>query len=154
MIFDEDGVKVTAFLVDHAPVVPAFGYRVDYRLITFTKGVDVLIHEAVDPVAMRVNAVDRALTESIIAHHTTGEQAGQVFTRVQPRLAVFSHASRHRCPSGPGQGPLFRPFAGRRGSPDHRYRQGDHRAAVRAVAPAQSRAPRRRAALVTAHPFI
>jgi ribonuclease Z len=31
VIFDEDGVKVTAFVVDHAPVTPAFGYRVDFR---------------------------------------------------------------------------------------------------------------------------
>ncbi|HTY81626.1 MAG TPA: MBL fold metallo-hydrolase, partial [Dehalococcoidales bacterium] len=31
LIYDEDGVKVTAFLVDHAPITPAFGYRVDYN---------------------------------------------------------------------------------------------------------------------------
>jgi ribonuclease Z len=31
VIFDEDGVKVTAFVVDHAPVTPAFGHRVDFR---------------------------------------------------------------------------------------------------------------------------
>ncbi len=30
VVFDEQGVKVTAFLVDHGPVAPAFGYRVDY----------------------------------------------------------------------------------------------------------------------------
>ena len=52
-----------------------------------------LIHEAVDPVAMRAGSRDAALTESIIADHTpTGEQAGQMFARVKPRLAVFSHA--------------------------------------------------------------
>ena len=100
VIFDEDGVKVTAFVVDHAPVTPAFGYRVDFRgrsvalsgdtrvsenLIKFATGVDVLIHEAVDPIALR----DRP---RIIAHHTTAEQAGQVFARVKPRLAVYSHA--------------------------------------------------------------
>jgi ribonuclease Z len=27
----------------------------------------------------------------VIAHHTTPEQAGAVFTRVKPRLAVYSH---------------------------------------------------------------
>jgi len=31
VVFEEGGVKVTAFLVDHEPIVPAFGYRVDYR---------------------------------------------------------------------------------------------------------------------------
>jgi ribonuclease Z len=107
VVFEEGGVKVTAFLVDHQPIVPAFGYRVDYRgrsvvlsgdtrvsenLIRFAKGADVLVHEAVDPVASRASSRDPVLIESIITHHTTGEQAGQVFARVNPRLAVFSHA--------------------------------------------------------------
>ena len=107
VIFDEDGVKVTAFLVDHAPITPAFGYRVDYRgrsvalsgdtrvsenLIKFAAGVDVLVHEAIDPVALRAGSTNLAVTELIIAHHTTAEQAGEVFARVKPRLAVYSHA--------------------------------------------------------------
>jgi ribonuclease Z len=60
-VFENDGLKVTAFLVDHGPVKPAFGYRIDYRersvalsgdtrfsqnLIRYAQGVDVLIHEA------------------------------------------------------------------------------------------------------------
>jgi ribonuclease Z len=107
VVLDEDGVKVTAFLVDHGPVTPAFGYRVDYRgrsvalsgdtrvsenLVKLTTGVDVLIHEAVDAVAQQATSADPGLTERIIAHHTTGEQVGQVFARVKPRLAVLSHA--------------------------------------------------------------
>jgi ribonuclease Z len=31
VVLDEDGLKVTAFLVDHTPVAPAVGYRFDYR---------------------------------------------------------------------------------------------------------------------------
>jgi ribonuclease Z len=107
MVFDEDGVKVTAFLVDHGPVVPAFGYRVDYRgrsvalsgdtrfsenLIRHTEGVDVLVHEAYDAVAVRARSRNLTVTEAVIAHHTTPDQAGQVFARVKPRLAVYSHA--------------------------------------------------------------
>ena len=30
IVFDEHGVKITAFLVDHGPVQPALGYRIDY----------------------------------------------------------------------------------------------------------------------------
>jgi ribonuclease Z len=30
-VLDEDGLKVTAFVADHAPVQPAVGYRFDYR---------------------------------------------------------------------------------------------------------------------------
>mgnify|MGYP001817641150 CR=1 FL=1 len=70
VLIDDAGVKVTAFLVDHAPVAPAVGYRVDYagrslvisgdtvksaNLEAFAKGADLLIHEALSP--KRVNAL-------------------------------------------------------------------------------------------------
>jgi ribonuclease Z len=106
-VFDRDGLKVTAFLVDHGPVSPAFGYRIDYRghsvalsgdtrmsenLVRHATGVDVLVHEVVDAVAARATATNPARTETIIAHHTTPDQAGLIFSRVKPRLAVYSHA--------------------------------------------------------------
>jgi ribonuclease Z len=31
IVYQANGVKVTAFLVDHGLVKPAFGYRVEYR---------------------------------------------------------------------------------------------------------------------------
>ena len=34
---------------------------------------------------------DPKAVERIIAHHTTPEEAGKLFARVKPRLAVFSH---------------------------------------------------------------
>lgn len=109
VVFAEGGVAVTAFLVDHGPVRPAFGYRVDYRgrsvvlsgdtrvsenLVRHARGVDVLIHEVIDPETLRTRP-DRpsaATIAAIIAHHTTPQQAGVVFRRVAPRLAVYSHA--------------------------------------------------------------
>lgn len=125
VVFDEQGVKVTAFLVDHGPVTPAFGYRVDYRghsvalsgdtrvsenLIQFAKGVDVLVHEVVDADAVRARSTN---ADAVIAHHTTPEQAGEVFARVKPRLAVYSHAPNadsvmtktRKTYAGPLQGP-------------------------------------------------
>jgi len=30
-VLEENGLKVTAFTVDHAPVAPAYGYRFDYK---------------------------------------------------------------------------------------------------------------------------
>jgi ribonuclease Z len=130
VVYDQHGVKITAFLVDHGPVKPAFGYRLDYgghsvalsgdtrvseNLIRFAQGVDVLIHEGIDPEFTR-NRADHAHPEAIdaiIAHHTTAEQAGEVFTRVKPRLAVYSHAPNiesmisktRKTYSGPLQGP-------------------------------------------------
>jgi ribonuclease Z len=96
LVLDEDGVKVTAFLVDHGLLTPALGYRVDYRghsvalsgdtrlsenLVRFAQGVDVLVHEVVDAETNPQGA----------RRHTTPAQAGEVFTRVKPRLAVYSH---------------------------------------------------------------
>jgi ribonuclease Z len=108
VVLDDRGVKVTAFLVDHSPVAPAFGYRIDYRgrtvvlsgdtrvsenLIRFAEGADVLVHEVLDAGALRQRFPDNpALVQSILAKHTTPEQAGEVFSRVKPRLAVYAHA--------------------------------------------------------------
>ena len=59
-IYEKNGVKVIVFDVDHYPVVPAFGYRIEYKghsvtlsgdtrysenLIKYAKGTDLLIHE-------------------------------------------------------------------------------------------------------------
>jgi ribonuclease Z len=109
IVYEKNGVKVTAFLVDHGPVKPAYGYRVDYaghsvalsgdtrpseNLVKFSKGVDVMIHETFDPETFRKiqSNLTAAQKESIIAHHTTPEQAGEIFTKIGPRLAVFSHS--------------------------------------------------------------
>ena len=61
VVLEEDGLKVTAFVVDHSPVEPALGYRFDYKgrsavisgdtiytqsLVNASKGADLLIHDA------------------------------------------------------------------------------------------------------------
>ena len=62
VIFNHNGLTVTAFLVEHDPVTPAYGYRFDYEgrsilisgdtgystnLIDYAKDVDILFHEAI-----------------------------------------------------------------------------------------------------------
>ena len=108
VVFESNGVKVIAFTVDHGDIKPALGYRVDFdghsvvlsgdtrfseNLIQFAQGTDVLIHEVIDPVAY--NSIHTPLSkeqmQQVIAHHTTPQQAGVVFTRVKPKLAVYSH---------------------------------------------------------------
>jgi ribonuclease Z len=106
VMFDQGGVKVIAFEVDHSPVKPAFGYRIEYaeryvvlsgdtrfseNLIRYGRGADLLIHEVVAPMSLRREGVPAERAQRIIAHHTTPEQAGEVFTRTKPRLAVYSH---------------------------------------------------------------
>jgi ribonuclease Z len=108
VVYENAGIKITAFVVDHGPVKPAFGYRIDFgghsavlsgdtrlseNLIKFSQGADVLIHEVIDPDAFRSRnpSFTPERVQSVIAHHTTPEQAGTVFTRVKPKLAVYSH---------------------------------------------------------------
>lgn len=106
VVYDSGGVRITAFLVDHAPVEPALGYRIDHagrsvvvsgdtrvseNLIRHATGVDVLIHE----VASRESFVRAGLPEErardVVARHVTPEEAGHVFAKTRPRLAVYSH---------------------------------------------------------------
>ncbi len=106
VVYEQRGVKVTAFEVDHAPVRPAFGYRIDYagrsvvlsgdtrvseNLIRHAQGVDVLVHEVFAPATLERAGVPPGRAKNIVAYHTTPEQAGQVFARVKPKLAVYSH---------------------------------------------------------------
>ena len=106
VVYDKGGVKVTAVEVDHAPVKPAFGYRIDYagrsvvlsgdtrvseNLIRHSQGVDLLVHEVFVPETLKRAGVPPDRAKNIVAYHTTPEQAGQVFARVQPKLAVYSH---------------------------------------------------------------
>ena len=109
VVYEKDGLRVTAFAVDHGAVItPAYGYRIDYQgrsaafsgdtkffepLATHAQGVDVLVHEVVSPeVEQRRAQVQGAFAiERTIAHHASPEQVGTIFSRVKPRLAVYSH---------------------------------------------------------------
>ena len=104
IVFDEAGVKVTAFAVNHGDLVkPSVGYRIDYgarsvtisgdtkfdeNLIKFARGTDLLIHEVF---AMSRQLATLPQLKPVADHHTSPEQAGEVFSRVQPKLAAYSH---------------------------------------------------------------
>lgn len=109
VVWDRDGVKVTAFAVDHgAFATPAFGYRVDAngrsvvvsgdmrfdeRFVEHAGGADVVITEVISPEveARRAQVRDPKALERILARHISPEQAGTLFSRIKPRLAVFTH---------------------------------------------------------------
>jgi len=111
VVLQNEHVTVTAALVRHPPVVPAFGYRFDTRdraivisgdtapsdhLIALAHGADVLVHDALYDAA----AVDRlvagvanasTLKASILSHHTTAEDAGLVAQKAGVKTLVLSH---------------------------------------------------------------
>lgn len=104
IVYDESGLKVTAFEVDHGPQIkPAYGYRIDYagrsvllsgdtkfdeNLIKHGTGVDLLLHE----VCMLPDGLkDNSIFMAIMNHHTSPEECGVVFTRTKTKLAAYTH---------------------------------------------------------------
>jgi ribonuclease BN (tRNA processing enzyme) len=110
LVFQDEHVKVTAALVRHPPVLPAFGYRFDAadrsivisgdtapsdELIAMARGADVLVHDALFPAGVDrlVATVPNAATlkQSILSHHTTAEDAGRVAQAAGVKTLVLSH---------------------------------------------------------------
>jgi len=109
-VMADDNLRVTSALVDHPPVVPAFGYRFDARdrsiaisgdtaptdsVVTLARGADVLVHSAMYPpaidrlVARVPNAA--ALMASILAHQTSAGDAGRIAQAAGVKTLVLSH---------------------------------------------------------------
>lgn len=106
VVYEQDGVRVTAFRVEHGAGVdvPALGYRVDHagrsvvisgdtrpseNLIRFAKGTDVLVHEVM--IAGDAALKDSDVARRVMSSHTSPEDAGKLFARVRPKLAVYTH---------------------------------------------------------------
>jgi ribonuclease BN (tRNA processing enzyme) len=110
LVTKDENVAITAALVDHPPVAPAFAYRFDMpdrsivisgdtkrseALIRLAQGADVLVHEAMYPaaidrlVAPLANAA--ALKKSILSHHTRAEDVGSIAAAAGVKTLVLSH---------------------------------------------------------------
>jgi ribonuclease Z len=115
VVIDDKGLKVTAFRVDHAPIDPAVGYRFDYKgrsvVITgdtkktpsvqaLAKGVDILVHEALQPKLVKIletefanknqNNMSRVMHD-ILNYHTTPEEAAAQAAAAGARELVLNH---------------------------------------------------------------
>ena len=117
VFFDKDGLKITAFNVEHMPIDietgeslglegATLGYRIDYKgrsvlfsgdtrstsasdIIPAGKGVDVLIHETQVPAPG--DSPEAKLANVSLVVHTTPEQVANIFEQTNPRLGVYSH---------------------------------------------------------------
>jgi len=110
IILENDRVKVTAALVNHPPVVPAFAYRFDTAdrsivfsgdttpcdsLLRLAKSADFLVHEVIHKPSLarllaRIPNADR-LVEHIVASHTTHEEVGKVARDAGVKTLVLTH---------------------------------------------------------------
>jgi len=114
VIFDEDGLKITMFNVNHEPVVPAVGYRFDYEgksivvsgdtkksdsLIAAAQDCDLLIHEAMNatilngalPGLKRTNPRGAAMLGDLMTHHTSTLEVAEIAKATNAKKVVLTH---------------------------------------------------------------
>lgn len=115
VVVDRGGLRITMFVVDHAPVAPAVGYRFDWKgrslvlsgdtkknanLAKHAQNADILIHEALDADAIaRVHAVAQRtgrtrfakFTADIPNYHATPVEAAETARAANVKTLVFSH---------------------------------------------------------------
>lgn len=115
IVYQQDGLVVTAFAEDHSPVAPAVGYRFDYQgrsvvisgdtvptdsLRQFSQQADVLVSEALSPELLGI--VERAarqenkpriaqIMQDIVDYHTTPVQAAQIAAQSQAGYLLLTH---------------------------------------------------------------
>jgi ribonuclease Z len=114
VVYDEGGIVVTPFPVEHHDGNPAFGYRLDAgnrsillsgdttyheNVVKYGKNVDVMVHNVV---AFSEAMHKAGAMQPVLDKLTTPEQAAQVFTKAAPRLAVFSHIVKKELPGAAG----------------------------------------------------
>lgn len=116
LVMQDKNVKVTAALVEHPLVKPAFAYRFDCpdrsivisgdtapseNLVRLAKGADVLVHEVMylpaieQLIARESNAT--TLRAHLLASHTSTEDVGRIATEAGVKTLVLSHL----VPGGP-----------------------------------------------------
>jgi ribonuclease BN (tRNA processing enzyme) len=109
-VFRDELVEVTATLVVHPPMAPAFAFRFDTpfgsvtisgdtaacdNLVRLARDTDLLLHEAIDLAGMAGRYRDSAMLRATMDHHrrahTTPREAGEVARRAGARALALHH---------------------------------------------------------------
>jgi ribonuclease Z len=115
VVYDQDGVKVTAIRVIHDPVKPAFGYRIDYKgraitvsgdtvyapaFVAASKGADLMFHEALNKkmvaalgkkLGERGQAKPAKIMSDIQGYHASPEDAARAAREAGVNTLVLYH---------------------------------------------------------------
>jgi len=115
VVLESDGLKVTAFVVDHTPVEPVVGYRFDYggrsavisgdtvyspALVQASKGADLLLHDAlsiellklVEDAAADAGLANRSqILADVSDYHATAPQAADAAREAGVGALAITH---------------------------------------------------------------
>ncbi|MGH6943175.1 MAG: MBL fold metallo-hydrolase, partial [Geminicoccaceae bacterium] len=108
VVWDQDGLRVLAFEVDHRPWAPAFGLRfesagcrvvfsgdttVSENLVRHAQGVDLLVHECF--IHREMSPIPKVRTAdglaNVAAYHTLSSEVGKVASRAKARMLALNH---------------------------------------------------------------
>lgn len=105
VMYEEGGVKVSAFRNDHGRLVtPSYGYKIEFdghtvvlsgdtrysaEVAAQAKGADLLVHcvTVIPESLLKQNPAYQAIYQ----HLSSPEEAARVFSEARPKLALFSH---------------------------------------------------------------
>jgi len=115
VVLEENGLRITAIEVNHAPIQPAYAYRFDYKgrsvvvtgdlknhppLVKSASNADILVSEAISrsmtkSLETAAHAVSRDRTEAIMHdvqdYHIAPEEAAAIANGANVKLLVFYH---------------------------------------------------------------
>ncbi len=115
VVYDKDQVRITAIRVNHAPISPAYGYRIDYKgrsialsgdtvyspsFVSAAKGADVMFHEALNKkmvaalgakLAERGQANNAQIMSDIQNYHASPEDAARAARAAGVSTLVLYH---------------------------------------------------------------
>lgn len=115
VVYDRGGVRITAFPVNHAPVSPAYGFRVEWQgravtlsgdtaptpsLVAAAKGSDMLVSEVISPRMVRFlqqanakagNPGRAKIMGDILTYHTSPEAAADMAKGAGVKMLAFTH---------------------------------------------------------------
>ncbi|MFM5884462.1 MAG: MBL fold metallo-hydrolase [Novosphingobium sp.] len=115
VVYDKGGVRITVIRVNHAPIAPAFGYRIDYQgraiaisgdtvyspaFVSAAKGADLMFHEALNKamvaalgkkLAERGQAGNAQIMHDIQNYHASPEDAARAAREAGAKALVLYH---------------------------------------------------------------
>ncbi len=115
VVYDEGDLTVTAIRVDHSPIEPAVGYRIDYKdrsisisgdtvyhpgFVSASQGVDLMLHEAlnkemVEAIGAKLGergiANGEKIFEDILDYHTDPEEAAKAAQEAGADQLILYH---------------------------------------------------------------
>lgn len=111
-VYRDENVRVTAILVDHRPIYPAYAFRFDTadgsvvisgdtgvcdNLVTLATGADLLLHECIDMdwvdsrIGPGTERFDPYLRQHMLAAHTSIEEVGPQAEKAGVKTLVLTH---------------------------------------------------------------